>query len=459
MNKSIETVLIIMMLSSVIVLLLETLGQKANRDFIEKPHIKLLSNTAILASLIIIIFELNQQRFLNRAPQLFFESIAAAFILINTFISIYLSNKTKALIRSDNLHFLLLSSSTIAIACIWTEYASIKLLAATGWLLLMATLSIKTTQGGKKAEVGLKLSFSAFIFFLSYILAIYFLSNSSLQMPISSIQIDSDVGLIGVLLLVVSGMSIAGISPFSFAHVDSADSSDLSIAFLLSSNAMIIGSEQFIDAKNILMRSGNNFSIHQEPIAYMLAIGLFITWMRALDQSKIRRTATYIASSMSPLFCLAILFGTSLLLPRLIYLLALFSFVTLALFALFGSMAFMDPVYKTWQTWEDIAGFGKKNRLPSLYFLIAIGSIAGIPGTLGYFVKLSLIAPMKDSYFFSSVIFISIAMGAACTMRIFVFLFSKQSRSPYNHHIERAPISLMLTSIVLIVLGFFPFVR
>lgn len=461
MNTSVEVVLAILMMSSVIVLMLEAIGNKQTAGvLLEKPHIKLFSNGVILSSAAVLIFDLSNQNLLTQKPQLFYKSFAVLFLLINTFIAIHLGKKTKAFVQSGDFFFLLVSALTIAVANIWTDYACLKAIASVGWLLVMAALAVKTTMGGKKAEIGLKLTFSALLLLLLFIFSIYFLAPASLTSQLSNITlISAHTGLLGTMLLVLASMCLAGIAPFSFAHVDCADGSNLSTAFLLMSNAIIQGASHLLDAKGILERSAVEFSRYIEGIAFMLAAGLLITWLRALDQSRIRRTAVYVASSIGPIFCLSMLFGVSLLLPRLLFLLALFIFAGSALFALFGSMAYMDPLYNSWQTWEDIAGFGRKNRSPALYFLVALASIAGVPGTLGYFVKLSLIAPMKDSYIFNAVIFISIVMGAACTMRIFIFLFSKQSLSFEQPTIEAPPLSLMAACLILIVLGFFPFVR
>lgn len=464
MNKSIEIILAMLMLSSLVVLMLEAIGHKQSGvAFSEKPHIRLFSYGVILASCIIIIFDLNSEKLLIRRPQLFYESFASFSLLINTFIAVYLAKRTRAFVHNGDSFFIILASLTIAIANIWSDYLVIKLITSAGWLLLMASLAVKTTTGGKKAEIGLKLTFSALIIFLLLLFAIYCLSTASLKTELINITLENSegsLGILGVMFLALAGMSMAGIAPFSFAHIDCADGSNLSTAFLLLSNAMIQGSSFLIDAMGILERSGPSFAHYQESIAFMLAFGLLITWFRALDQSKMRRTAVYVAASVGPLFCLSLLFGTSLLLPKLIFILALFAFVTISLFVLFGSMAYMDPLYNPRQTWEDIAGLGRKSSMPALYFLVAIASIAGVPGTIGYFIKLSLIAPMRDSYIFNAIIFISIAMGAACTMRIFVFLFSKQSHTIVQAGPEQAlPLSLMAASLILMVLGFFPFVR
>jgi NADH-quinone oxidoreductase subunit N len=462
--SNINIVITILMASSLIVLVLEAIGNKPFRSSLyEKAHIRLFSIGAVLLSLVLIVLDLMSQAQLLKQPQLFFDDILTMFLLINTLIAIHLGNKTILNKQSGDIYFLILSSLIISIVNISTDYLILKLINSTGWLIIMATLAIKTTSGGKKAEIGLKITFNAILVFLLLLFSLYLLTYSSHVSDLSSLAIEQGasetMGILGLSLFILAGLSLAGIPPFSFAHIDCADGSNLSTAFLLLSNAIIQGASHLIDARAIILRSDALTDVALQIIGFILAAGLLMAWLRALDQSKIRRTMSYIASSIGPVFCLSLLFGTSELLPKLVFIMAVFSFLTLSLFVLFGALAYMEPIGQHWQTWEDIAGFGRKNKVQTLYLLIALASIAGLPGTLGYFIKLSLIAPMKDNIIFSGTIFISIAFGAACTMRMFVFLFSKQSTVNYQEANELPPFSLMVSALVLIALGLFPFVR
>lgn len=464
MSTSIEIALTILMASAVIVLMLEAIGNRASRSVqYDKPHIKLFTMSAIFVVAFLISLDLSSQNLLSRRPQLFFDKIACLFLVINTAISMHIGQKTLARLPSNDIFFLLLSALVVGMSNIWTDYLVLKMLTSTSWLIIMATLAAKTTTGGKKAEISLKLSFSALLVFLLFLFSLFFLSFSFTASSLANITQafpTMDIpSIIGLTFFVLAGLNMAGVPPFSFAHVDCADGSNLSTSFLLLCNSMILGASHLMDAKDILSKAGPSYAPGMDIIGFVLAIGLLIAWLRALDQSKIRRCATYIAATISPLFCLSLLFGASALLPKLIFLLAMFGFATLAIFALFGSLAYMEPMDLPWQTWEDLAGFGRKNQVQTLYFLIALASIAGLPGTLGYFVKLSLIAPMKDSPWFSLSVFISIAIGASCTMRFFVFLFSKQSPGNSYQTNVSPPFSLLAASLVLIILGFFPFVR
>jgi len=461
MNTSIEISLILLITSAFLILMLEALSNRSDRpSHYENPHIKLLTLGALFSAFFIILLDLSAQSLLSRRPLLFFDSIATLFLLTNTIISIHIGQKTFSKIPSKDIFFLIISSLITGIFTLCTNFLLIKMLGSVCWFLIMAALANKTTEGGRKAEIALKLSYNAIFIFLLFIFAFYFLSYTSPVALFESIQIlDSktlDPSFIGLMFLILAGLSLGGIPPFSFAHIDCADGSNLSTGFLIISNSMILGASMLIEAKKIILLS--EYKINFWLLGLVLVIGLLIAWLRALDQSKIRRCITYIAISVSPLFCLSLLFGTSALLPQLIYLFVMFIFSTSSIFALYGSLAYLEPLDSPWQTWEDMAGLGRSNKIQALYLLVALASVSGLPGTLGYFVKLSLIAPMQENDWFNLLVFASIALGAACCMRFFVFLFSKHELG-LSTKSSTPPISLLASAVILIILGFFPFVR
>lgn len=463
MLSTIDILIIILMASSFIVLVLEAIGNKPFRTSIhEKAHIRLFSTGALALCLLLIVLNLAGQSELVKEPLLYFDDLAIMFVLINTLIALYIGNKTIINKQNNDIFFLFLASATISVINIYTDYLVLKLINSTGWLIVIATLAVKTTSGGKKSEIGLKITYSSILVFLLLLLSLYLLTYSSHISDLSSLRLaeQEPMALLGLGLFVLAALSLAGIPPFSFAHIDCADGSNLCTAFLFLSNATIQGASHLLDARGVILRSSSLSERELQIIAFILATGLLIAWLRALDQSKIRRTLSYIALSVGPVFCLSLLFGTSKLLPQFIFLMAIFSFLSLSLFVLFGALAYMEPVAHHWQTWEDVAGFGRKNKIQTLYLLIALACVAGLPGTLGYFIKLSLIAPMQDNIIFSGAIFISIAFGAACMMRMFVFLFSKHSIGANFPPNKDAPsFFLMLSALILIALGLFPFVR
>ncbi len=106
-----------------------------------------------------------------------------------------------------------------------------------------------------------------------------------------------------------------------------------------------------------------------------------------------------------------------------------------------------------------MAGLGRKNQIQALYLLIALACVSGLPGTLGYFIKLSLIAPMQESSWFNAMIFISIAIGARVLCAFLSFIFQAKPSLEIQVVNPSPPYSLFAAAVILIILGFFPFVR
>lgn len=459
MNSAIDIATWILIASSIIVLILETIGGQ-QKGVHEKSHIWLFTCACVCTSLFIIFFSLSSNQQVTKRPALFIKDISSIFLCLNTLISIFLIKRT---LKNQSLefYFFILASLALSLAHVSATSLILKMASYSAWLIVMTTLTICSTEGGKKAEIGLKMSLLTMIVVIASLLAVFFLSynNPSLILDQITIQTPSTLSMLGLLCIIIVGLAMTGTPPLNFSHIDCADGSNIGVAFLFLSNSFIQGGLLLSHAKIILIRSGINTINNISTEAFMLILGFMVLWLRALDQSKIRRTISYIATSVGPLFAMSMLFGVSLLLPKLIYLCAIFGFATLTLYTLFASLADMGPLAANWQTWEDLSGFGKTNPIQILTLLTAIASIAGLPGTLGYFIKLSLIAPFNESIIFGGSIFLSIAIGAACTMRIFVFAFSKHSYSSENKLKTKPHFSVMAASLILIGLGFFPFVR
>ena len=463
-NQNTDMAILISMVASLMVLLLESIGNRQHKGLsIEKPHIRWLALSSLLGCLIYIIIGLWDEGLLMRRPLFYLNDISSAFLTINSAIAVLLGRKTLANHQNGENYFLILASLAISIGGICNSSLVIKIISITGWLVLMTTLSIRTNSGGKKVEIGLKMTIAVIFVMLQLFFAIALLMLADQPLDLELINTNNlsnkTLVLFAIAFVACSGLSLSATPPFHFAHIDMADGGNISVAYLLFSNSFIQAAMMMISAKNTFLHTGITIENKISLFGFMLLSGFMVLWLRALDQTKVRRAVAYMAASIGPLFCMSILFGSSMLMPQLIFILAVFSFLTLALFALFGSLAYMDEINQSWQTWEDMSGFGRLGPIQAITFMVAISSIAGLPGTLGYFIKLSLIAPFKDNLLFGGSIFLSIAIGAACTMRIFVFMFSKQPQMVRNNNNKNPPFSLVIASLILIFLGFFPFVR
>lgn len=462
MMKTSGIISLIIMATSLLVLMLEAISNKNAKILSEKPHLRLLTTGAIVFSLLFLCYALLDSGQFSKKPTLYVNDVSSIFLIINTLTAVFIGKKTLK-IQTGEIYFLILASLALSIVTVSSPSLLIKMVTSTSWLVLMTTLAIRSAQGGKKAEIGLKMLFFTIIVMVIFLLALLCLSYANLPINLNLLPLKTaladPMGFCGLGMIALLGLAFSGAPPFHFAHIDCANGSNTAVSFLFLSNSFIQGCALLFQIRFIFIKSELNMSHESSMLAFVLILGFIILWIRALDQSKILRMVSYVATSVGPLFSLSMLFGGSVLLPKMIFLLAMYSFVTLTLLTLYGSLAYMSPINFIWQTWEDLSGFGKLNPWQTLTFLVALASIAGLPGTLGYFVKLSLIAPLKDNLLFSGAIFLSIAIGAACTMRVFVFAFSKHASSREKPDAIRPHMSIVAASLILIVLGFFPFVR
>lgn len=445
------------MITSIVLLILDAMS---SQDHHEKSHLKILSILAIVTSWFLIIFAIiNNHQAIIKNNINYITIISSLFLITNTIAAIFIGKKTK--IKHKKLYFLSLSLLVLSLININATSLIIKMISNIGWLMVITTISINDIDNSIKAEIGLKMLYAIIITLIFFMIGILFIAYGTLSFDLKDIANTpiNHVTALGLCILWLASLAISGIPPFHFAYIDYVETSKPEIAFLFLSNAFIQGSLLFFYIEKILAKSiiiGNNIS---NLSAFLLGLGFIILWIRAIDQNKIIRMSSYIALSVGPLFYLSILFGSTILLPKAIFIIAMYAFITLTLFTLYGSFTYMDGVSLNHQTWEDLAGFGKINTWQSLTYLVALASIAGIPGTFGYFVKLSLIAPLKDNIFVSGSIFLSIAVGAACCMRIFVFSFAKQGEYSVKINNHKPYIIIIATAAILIALGFFPFVH
>lgn len=449
--------IIILMSASLIVLVLDAIGNnQAKLGYVEKPHIGLVALGTLFITLLIVALEAVATKDKGSIIDNNLK-IGSVFLISNTIISILLINSSSAKKSIGTIYFLILSSATIALHNLSTQNLILKFIDCIGWMVLVTTLAVISTPGGRKSEVGLKLSFSSLMLIIIFITLFGVLNHYHLSNDLTILLPTIDSEKIIIFLIILSGMAISGIPPFHSGFIDCADGGNNGVAFLLLSNSSIQGCSLLLSSQQLIKTSlftSEKFNI----VCVFLIIGFLLLWIRALDQSKIRRTVAYVATSISPLFSMSLLFGVSVLLPKLVFLGAIYIFITLSLLALFGSLAYMESINQPWQTWEDLSGLGHKNPWQTLIFLVGLSSIAGLPGTFGYFIKLSLIAPLKENILISGSIFLSIAIGSACVMRVFVFVFSKHGPASEQAMSQKPSWLLVIASFILIGLGFFPFV-
>lgn len=455
----------ILAMACLTILALEAIGKKrSDSDAISHPHVRLFAIIVLFIVLGFILIKAVWEGFLGVQIGDIFSQLACVFLVVNALLALYLSQYSKTIRHNPILFFLMLAMLSFSLLNVASENLYVKMIASLGYTILTGTLLMRSVEGGKQVEVGLKMLYNSIFILMFFACTIFIFLTAFDSIELNQIVI-SDLAnqyllMSGIFLYVLAQIALGGFLPFNLAPIDGADAAPNGVAFYFQSNAILQAGVNLLALKNIFVRSHLSNESSLSLLAIVLFSGFFVLWLRALDQNKVRRSLIYISSTIGPVFALSLIFGSSLLLPSLLYYAAVFAYPTLVLFGLYGSLSFIVPLSVHWQTWEDIAGLGRRDQIPSLWLMISLASIAGLPGTIGYFIKLSLISALKDDWIYSGAILVSIAIGSACLMRLFVFLFSKkayyESQRPKE---EKLPWTMWLVSLILILLGFFPFVR
>ncbi len=174
------------------VLMLETIGNRqAKNGFFERPHIRLLVFGTLIAIFLLIFFDLYQSSQLTRRPLFFLSNISSLFLIINTAIALFIESNTQAKNQTTEMYFLILASLALSIASVCTSFLVLKMTTTVGWLVAMTALVVRSTAGGKKAEIGLKMSFAIIMIVLQFIFAIFLLSISNYSLDLQSLILQS----------------------------------------------------------------------------------------------------------------------------------------------------------------------------------------------------------------------------------------------------------------------------
>ena len=458
MQISIEIINLLLITISIFMLFLDNTISKSNNYKISE----------IICYISVIIFLLhNSFNFithgLNSKDDLtFILNCSTLFISFNYFLFLRLISIDKLNLEYGKIYFLLLSNMTITNIFFNSSYDLIRHISIIVFLITTIALVIKTTQGSKKAEIAIKLSYICAILIILELINIIF--NNILNIENINFLANSDLIInannVFLFFTLMSIFCLSGLAPFHDGHINVADASNPATAFLLYSNTTVMGMYFLFKLKyqlfNINYYNNNLF----KSINLILLISFLISCFRSIDQNKIKRTLAYIASCITPLVFLTSLIGNSLSLPNRVYTLGIYIFTTLSFFALFGSIQTIKNINNHITTWEDISGLGRNNSLKTICLLIAIANIAGIPGTIGYFLKLSLLSYMEESLTFHIFIFLSIVITTASLMRIFVFFYAKNpSTSKEQNSESNFSYLIIISCIILAVLGLFPFIK
>lgn len=249
------------------------------------------------------------------------------------------------------------------------------------------------------------------------------------------------------LVLIVTALGLLiGAVPLHHVYVDVAHGSSSSSAGALAAGSLIAGACVIGRLVDGISTAGAqpDLSLTWSVLAVLTLAGAPIA---ALDQSRISRVAAYLVAVPGGVVlaaaAAAVADPSAALKAQQAGLSAMAAGALGVASVLLGIAV---PRLPPSSTWEDWAGFGRRRPVLTAMLIYALGTVAGVPGTLGFDARLdtSRAAFAAGLDVLGLVVVASAALGAAPLVRLAVFLFAKDP--PARREPPPDPWGMMLVS-------------
>lgn len=271
------------------------------------------------------------------------------------------------------------------------------------WLISTVFLTAFRSHKGQSAELLAKriLQIAALMFLMSFALSTEALTINGL--PVST------YALFGSLLFLGS---------FFPVHNFLVDALDARVAL----SESIFASGVFIAVGVGLLRC---LFVGQDPVLWVAGITLVVLAIFAYDQQRIQRVlACLLCSQGGLLLLLGIYF------PRNNPVFGMY-FINLALcVVIFFCVLNVIKDHQDFASWEDYAGLGHNYPMMGAALLVALGTLVGIPFTVGFSLRLALVRAVDPQYVtaVTGLVLLSSLLAAATWARLAIFVFGKPAR-------------------------------
>ncbi|MCC7073641.1 MAG: hypothetical protein IT383_20190 [Deltaproteobacteria bacterium] len=257
-------------------------------------------------------------------------------------------------------------------------------------------------------------------------------------------------------MIVVVLALILGAVPFQQSYVDVAHGASTSSAGLLAGGMLVVGVLEAVRLLDGVVATGADQMLARS-FAVIAALTLVGAPVASLDQSRIGRVVAYLAVLPGGVALAALAAGalstggTADAGAVRAALMAVLSGGLGCAAALLGvALPRLDPS----STWEDWSGFGRTRPVMAAFLVYALGTLAGVPGTIGFTARLeaarALFAARVD--WLGLVVVASAALGAAPIVRLALFLFAKDVPSTRAKD-QPAPGGLLLGTFAALVIA------
>lgn len=263
-------------------------------------------------------------------------------------------------------------------------------------------------------------------------------------------------GLATAAVIVVLAL-VMGAVPFQQSFVDVAHGASTSSAGLLSGGMLVVGATEAVRLLDGVVATGAD-GLLARTFAVLAALTLIGAPVASLDQTRIGRVVAYLAVLPGGVVLAALAAGAlsdgGVAEPGAVRA-ALMAVLAGGLGCAAALLGVAIPRLNPSSTWEDWSGFGRTRPVMAAFLVYALGTLAGVPGTVGFTARLEAARALFSARldWLGLVVVASAALGAAPIVRLALFLFAKDvasTRAP----VPEAPLgALLLGTFAALVVG------
>jgi len=298
--------------------------------------------------------------------------------------------------------------------------------------------------------------------FLLYGISLLYGATGSTLLPtiITEIQqngADNPLVIVGMALVVIAMSFKIAIVPFHMWTPDVYTGAPTPVTGFLSGAAKAAGFAVFI---RVLMTGIPLDGANWENLLWLLAVlTMTVGNVMALRQNEVKRMLAYSSIAHAGYVMVAVVVGSTSAISGVI-------FYSCA-YALMGTGAFgiltIRDAGRIPKTYDDLAGYGKRNPLLALLMTLFIFSLVGLPLTGGFIGKLQIFsAALQEGWIWLTVIgILNSALSVYYYLRVVMFMYMREGALPEGTVLTGktsgfAFAGLIGTAVAVLYLGVFP---
>ena len=268
---------------------------------------------------------------------------------------------------------------------------------------------------------------------------------------------DNPLVIVGMALVVIAMSFKIAIVPFHMWTPDVYTGAPTPVTGFLSAAAKAAGFAVFV---RVLLTGIPLDGANWENVLWILAVlSMTVGNLMALRQSEVKRMLAFSSIAHAGYVLVAVVVGSASAISGVIF----YSFA----YAVMGTGAFgiltIRDAGRVPQTYDDLAGYGKRNPFQALMMTLFMFSLIGLPLTGGFIGKLQIFSAALDSGWgwLTIIGILNSALSAYYYLRVVMFMYMREGALPEGTELSVkssgfALTGLIGTAVAVLYLGVFP---